>query len=437
MSTPFLRAGVARRVISPLSGTRLFGYPNERLGNEVADDLNATALVLQHNETFAAIISLDWCLIDEAEVALLRSEIQSATGIEPDNVSFCATHTHSGPITVRAWGWGEKDDDYLALARPRIVEAVVEAQQNLAAVEIGIGTTQTDIGVNRREVQLNDDVHLGFNQWGPRDRDLTVVRFQTAHEGSTPSTLATLVHVGAHPTSRGEEPSVSRDWPGVMMDRVETLTGAPVVFINGAFGDVAPRTSIGGVVGDGAIAGEEVGLRAAADAMRAWREIKEFSIPDLEIYSEVFPLPLESLPSREETETAFAACTGNENSFGTEGAEWNYWNAVSKAQDAPIQTSRNWQQTITRVGPLVIVPFAGEIFSEIALRLKHHSPFQFTLCAGTSNGSHGYYVTRDARPRGGYEVWVGKAYDAYLLADDIDDFFVQENLKLLQKMSES
>ena len=84
---------------------------------------------------------------------------------------------------------------------------------------------------------------------------------------------------------------------------------------------------------------------------------------------------------------------------------------------------------------LAIVPFAGEIFSEIALRIKHHSPFQYTLCAGTSNGSHGYYVTRDARARGGYEAWVARAYGAYILADDIDDFLVRENVRLLEKLN--
>ena len=434
MSTP-LHAGIARRDITPLAGTPLFGYPTKRLGNNVADALNVTALVLQYNVTTAAILSLDWCLIDEAEVALLRSEIHAATGIEPHHITICATHTHSAPIAVRAWGWGEADADYLALVRPRIVAAVAEARSTLAPVQTGFGAGQTDIGINRREIILDGNVTLGFNQWGPRDRDLTVVRFEKTDDASgSRSTLATLVHLCAHPTSRGLEPSVSRDWPGVMMDRLETLTGAPVVFINGAFGDVAPRTSIGGVVGDGAIAAEEVGLRAAADAIRVWQNIKNFTDADLEILRENMALPLSPLPSREEAETAFAAYAGHEDSYGDDGAEWHYWNAVLQAHNAEIQTTRDWAQTITRIGPLVLIPFAGEIFSEIALRLKFHSPFEYTLCAGTSNGSHGYYVSRDARARGGYEVWVAKAYGAYILADNIDDFFVQENLRLLEKL---
>lgn len=434
MSTQ-LQAGIARRDITPTPGTPLFGYPQDRRGHEVADALNATALVLQYGDTTAAIVSLDWCLIDESEVAVLRKEINAATGIEPLNITFSATHTHSGPTTIRAWGWGEPDAAYLELARPLIVEAVVEAQQGLAPVQTGIGVTQTDIGVNRREVLLDGNVTLGFNEWGPRDRDLTILRFEKTEAGSARRTLATLVHMNAHPTSRGGEPSVSRDWPGVMMDRLETLTKAPVVFINGAFGDVAPRTTIGGVTGDGAIAANEVGLRAAADAMRAWRSIKEWTDSDLEVHSENFAMPLSPLPAREEAESSFAGYAGQEHAYGTNGAEWNYWNAVLQAHDAPPRTTRDWQQTVTRIGPLVLIPFAGEIFSEIALRLKKASPFAHTLCAGTANGSHGYYVTRDARARGGYEVWVAKAYSPYILAENIDDYFVQENLRVLEKLS--
>ena len=46
----------------------------------------------------------------------------------------------------------------------------------------------------------------------------------------------------------------------------------------------------------------------------------------------------------------------------------------------------------------------------------------------------GYFVTREARPRGGYEVGVARCYGAHLFADDIDDVLVQENLKLLRQM---
>ena len=41
----------------------------------------------------------------------------------------------------------------------------------------------------------------------------------------------------------------------------------------------------------------------------------------------------------------------------------------------------------------------------------------------------------EARPRGGYELWAGKSAGAYLLADNIDDVLVSENLRRLRSLS--
>ena len=431
MSIPKLRAGIARQIITPPPGTLLFGYPRERRGDVVADGLNATALVLQNDSTIAALVSLDLCVIDEEETAKIREVASAQTGIAPQNITIHATHTHSGPATINTWGWGTKNNDYLDSIRPKIVQAIIEAQQSLQPVRVGFGVTKTDAGINRRELNLEGKVLLGFNEWGARDDDLTVVRFENEN-----GTLAQIIHLSAHPTSRGAESSVSRDWPGVMMDRVEKITGAKVLFINGAFGDVAPRTNIGGATGDGNAAATEVGLCAATDALRAFRSIKEFRNVPLELQFGEFELPYAPLPSVEETKNNIQKYAHAANAWGSENAEWHYWNAVLKAHEILPQSSKIIHQTITKLGPLAIVPFPGEVFSEIALRIKQHSPFQYTLCAGTCNDHLGYLVTREARARGGYEVWVMRAFSAYLLAENLDDVLVIENVKLLNEVFE-
>lgn len=424
-----LSAGIARQIITPPPGAPLFGYATERLGDLVADDLSATALVLQSDSTIAVLVSLDLCVIDEEETTKIREDASTQTGIPPEDITIHATHTHSGPATINLAGWGGRNSEYLDSIRPKIVQAIVEAQQTLQPVRVGFGVTKSDVGINRRELNLEGKVLLGFNEWGPRDDDLTVVRF----EGEN-GTVAQLIHLSAHPTSRGGEPSVSRDWPGVMMDRVERITGTKVLFINGSFGDVAPRTNTGGATGDGGAAATEVGLRAATDALRAFHSIKDFRDVPLELGFGEFELPYASLPSAEEAKAERDKYGDSQHAKGRDGAEWNYWNAVIKAHQQPLQSGRRIQQTITRIGSLAIVPFPGEAFSEIALRIKQHSPFQHSLCAGTCNGHLGYLVTRDARARGGYEVWVMRAFSPYLLAEDLDDVLVVENVKLLREL---
>ena len=112
--------------------------------------------------------------------------------------------------------------------------------------------------------------------------------------------------------------------------------------------------------------------------------------------------------------------------------EYNHNQSVIEAHQHPLLTGRPFAQTILCLGPLAIIPMPGEIFSGISLRLRQGSPFAYTLCCSVSNGSLGYVPTREARHRGGYECWVGKAVGPYLLADHIDDALVEQNLKVLR-----
>ena len=429
----YLLAGVGRTEITPSLGTALAGYPvQERVAETVRDPLHATALVLARGDCRAAIISLDWILIEAEEVAAIRHLVYEQTGIPPANVTVAAIQSHSAPRTFTAWGWGEKDRAYVAAVLPRIGEAVIQAVNNLQPARVGIGTTPSDVGVNRRQIRPNHTVALGVNPWGPYDPTMTVLRIEGAG-----GPLATLIHYGAHPTVfGGKSRAVSRDWPGIMIDRVEALTGAPALFINGAVGDVAPRTNFLGAVGDGETALLEVGTRAATDALRAYRGIKELRDLDLAVVTAEIQLPYRPLTDLAEATRQLAAAEANKDQWGQPMCDYRHWQAVVNAHREPPVTDITFAQTITRLGPVALVPFPGEPFTEIVLRLRDYSPFQHTLCASTTNGCLGYFVTRESLHRGGYEVWVGKAYGAYILAETIDDALIEANLSLLRALYE-
>jgi len=431
INKPHLEAGIFRANITPPLGTRLFGYPDpERLGLKIADPLAATVLALRSDGLVAAIVSLDWCLIDEDETAEIRLGVERATGIQQRNITVCATHTHSAPETVNAWGWGRKNVEYLRRTRVKVVRAAQKALNSARPVIVGIGAGQTSVGVNRREITTEGGVVLGVNDWGPRDDRVTVIRFE-----GTSGPVAQIVHMSAHPTTRGKEASISRDWPGVMCDRIETVTKTPVVFLNGAFGDVAPRMATRTSAGFGAQEAMEVGLRAGNDALAVWRQIKDFDSADLDVHHGELSLPYAPLEALEEAGAQLRRIKPLPHARGENGCLWKYWNAVRVGHGQHLNLSRSFPQTITRLGPVVIVPFPGEIFSEISLRLMKVSPYEHTLCAGATNGSLGYFVTREARARGGYEVWAGRSYGPQLFADNIDDALVQQNLSLLTEMS--
>jgi len=433
-----LKAGVGRSDVTPALGTRLGGYgTKDRPAESVHDPLHSTALVLERPPAKAAVISLDWLMIDEEDTETIRRGVHERTGIDPHAVTVCAIQTHTAPCTHTSWGWGGKEARYVAEALGKIIDSVAAADEALQPARVGIATTDSQVGVNRRGILKDSNTAFIADPHGQYDPTMTVLRFE-----SDGGPIATLVHYGAHNTAMGQLRVVSRDWAGVMIDRVEQLTGAPVMFVNGAVGDVGPRVNFlrngdfSAGVGDGPLAAMEVGFRAATDAMRAHQSIKEFrgDLP-LQTVSREIELPHAPLPEVSEARRQLADAEATKDQWGAPMRDYMYWRAVLDAHDKPPRSTRTFHQTITRVGPVVLVPFPGEPFAGIVLRVRRFSPFAYTLCASTTNGSLGYFVTREARHRGGYEVQSSRGNGPYLLAENIDDVLVTENLNLLDELA--
>ncbi len=369
-------------------------------------------------------------------VERIRSGINKRTGINKENISVCTIHSHSVPNTLNFWGWGTCENEYVESVLPEIIRSVDLAVEDLQEVEIGIAATESLVGVNRRSILEDGSVDFRGDPNGSFDPTMTVMHLKNKNGDS-----GIIVHYGAHCTAMGCNRLVSRDWSGVMKDRIESQFSAPVLFLNGAIGDVGPRTNklyAGGFSagqGDGIESIREVGYRAATDALRALVSIKEWRNDlKLNVLVEDIFIPYAPLESLEEAETAKAEWEARKDEFGTPMCEYMHACSVIEANKKAPLKGRDFTQTITQIGPVAIVPMPGEMFSGISLRIRQQSPFQYTLCCSVSNGSLAYLPTREARHRGGYETWVGKAAGSYLLADNIDDALVAENTKLLNKI---
>jgi hypothetical protein len=93
----------------------LAGYPvQDRHAETIRDPLHATPLVLARDDNRVAIISLDWILIEQEEVAEIRRLVHARTGIAPAHVTVAAIQSHSAPRTFSVFGWGDKDRAYVA-----------------------------------------------------------------------------------------------------------------------------------------------------------------------------------------------------------------------------------------------------------------------------------------------------------------------------------
>ncbi len=438
-----LKVGIAKVDITPPLGTQLAGYGDApRPAEEIHDPLYATAIVFEQENTKAAHISLDLTVVGNEEIEKMRKLSSEESEIQAHNINIGVIHTHSAPRTFSFDGWGEKDVKYIEeILIPKTIEAISLANKQTTPIKIGIGTTQTKVGINRRSVQEYHEYSFRVSPFddNPYDSTMTVVRFESIEEDKT---IATLIHASAHATAMGANRLISRDWPGVMIDRVESQTNAPAIFINGSYGDTGPRTNMlveagkfSAGAGDGIHSVYEVGYRAASDALWAHQSIKHFlDNIKLKTITEEIKLPTAPLPSIEEAKRQLEEWEPRKDESGAGKCNYRYWQRVIEAHNKPPIKYYPFRQTIIALGPIALVPLPGEPFTSINLRIRKHSPFQHTLICGGTNGAFCYIPDREARHRGGYETWVSRGMLTYLLADNIDDVLVEENTRLLSKL---
>jgi neutral ceramidase len=432
-----LYIGAGRAVITPPLGTILYGYAPGRSAESVNDDLTITCIAARSENITILLLSATLCLLSDSVSLRIRELVSEATDIPVANVILSATHTHSGPNTVSTSGWGAIDNEYIdKFVKPGAVKAAKDAANSLCPAKLGIGTTQSDVGVNRRQFDRDGNIFLGQCPWGIYDPQMTVLSFK----GEDGKIIVNLIHYCAHGTGSGCNPEVTRDWSGPMIDRLEEQTGGMTVFFNGAEGDIAPRVSNGNSAGNLKLA-LELGGKASIDAVRAWHSITDWSNAMVGVINEDIKLPYDPLPS-EETAKAEIERIGDIDKLPVNQHKYELinelqrWNSILAEYSSSkiLKTDLVLNQSIVYIGPVAFVPFPFEVFVEITLRIRAFSPYPYTLCLSNTNGSYSYFPSQDQICRGGYEVWMFKCANAYKLRDDADNYSVTENLRMLDKL---
>lgn len=227
--------------------------------------LGARALVLStHNGPTVALVSLDLVVTTRALHARVATRVERL-GIEPAGLLLCATHTHSGPggLLRDRLAATVGTDHFQPAIEDAVVDAVVvavrEAVEALAPATLSVAhlvrSAEQRVGRDRGPVA------------GPPEQ---VHGLLVRDEAGRP--VGAVVHAAVHPTVRRREwDRFDRDLAGAIEVRLgQELGGVPALFINGAFGDVAPAPTPGVPEGDARLAAlSTIAVRGLADALRA------------------------------------------------------------------------------------------------------------------------------------------------------------------------
>ena len=437
-----LYLGVGRAVITPKIGTALCGYVPDHFSESVNDDLTVTAFYFQTDSTVALMITATVCEIQTELCDELRAELASTYHVPLEQIILCCTHTHSGPNLMGAVGWGDIDREYLeTVFRPRLHDAVRTALESPQPVRMGVGVGESLVGINRREIRPNGDVWLGQNPWGPFDPKMTILSFI----GTDNQCVANIIHYGAHGTAAGRNVEISRDWSGVMTDRLEEESGGITAFFNGPEGDVGPRLTNGHTVGflkdttnkyhlGNIKMAMELGGVAAQDALRIYRTIRAYSVPSLKALCADTTVPLTPRIPLEEARVEYEKYK-----------EYNInWQAAKKEHYRQIVASYengkkdepyfHFPQTLVRIGEIIFASYPYELFSEIGLRVAREVKDARVLSLSNANGGEGYFVTEDQICRGGYEIDMFLNGKPQGYRPDGDTHLVLETLKNIEAL---
>lgn len=469
-----LQAGVGRVVITPPIGIRMLGYTvQECVSESVERELVATALVLCDGQTKVALIACDIAVIQSPHADRIRGRIGESLGIPATHVLINASHTHLGP-TLPGWQveYSPKQEElqrsYLATLEDSLANVAQRANCQLQPARIGAGKGAAPIGINRREKLPDGRIVIGENPDGAVDHEIGVIRL----DDLSGSPIATVMIAAAHTVVLGPKTSqLSPDYVGPAREIVESATGAPSLFLQGAAGNVNPRCGIGTGGAEQYDDLHRIGAMLGGEVLKTWSQIRmhnqhgprkivqsvatvsvwdyeplpEACIEHFEVIEQRTTLPMAPLPDRRTAEKKLVECQQQLDKAqvaGTSGAVNVAERLVQWAElvlrkidlgESPTQDLICWALQINDIG---IVAVNGEPFAELALEVKRRSSVGQTFFLGYSNGCVGYLPTPEAFDEGGMEV--NESYQNYMLPTGFTREWgpavIETSLDLLQRL---
>jgi hypothetical protein len=243
------RAAVVKVDITPDNSQYLIGY-QERKSTGIYDRIYHRIIVLDDGNSQFVLASTEICILSPVEYELVAGQLRKEFGIDPVNFWWSTTHTHSAPevgtpgiykIYMGERNKHEIDLVYTAAVKQKLIEGVREARQKLIPAKLGAGWGYSQANINRRAVDTDGRASLGINPDGPVDSKIGLIKIEK-EDGAT---LALIANYPIHGTVMGgTHLEISGDAPGVVSKYLEEKIGAPVIFTNGAAGNLAPIYSV-------------------------------------------------------------------------------------------------------------------------------------------------------------------------------------------------
>ena len=379
------RASVVKMDITPDKTKMLLGYA-ARQSTGINDRIYHRIVAMDDGVKQFFLVSTDICVMSPSEYDHVAAILQKDLGIDPENFWWTLTHTHSAP-EVGVPGLPEVfmgdrykhdvDTAYTSLVERSLIKGITEARNKLAKAKLGVGWGFSQANINRRAIDVDGKASLGLNPEGAVDRKIGLIRLDK--EDGSP--LALIANYAIHGTVLGPaQTEISGDAPGIVSEYVEQKLGVPLLFINGAAGNLAPIYSVypnpkaGHLSQFKVLLGDKI-LSANKEIVSSRSDIKLFT------GSLIIETPRKPNLSWPKDLSRYTQTLANGDHQVLLPARFLKIN-----EDVAI-----WSLPV-------------ELFCEISNEIRDRSPFPFTFFYGYTNGWLGYLPTEKEWKYGGYEI---------------------------------
>ena len=330
-----------------------YGFWKDRGPARGTHDLLTVRTVCIEVDTAVCLVVLDSLGIPGPLATQIKQTAAIQSGVPADNILISATHTHAAPDLLGLWGGSPAS--YRASIIDEVAATVASAYHGRVASNLTFAEG-TGKAHNRRGWEFTDD-------------DLGLLAI---HDPGDETLLGAIVFFAAHPViSPMENHELSSDFVHYLREELTTKLNAPIIYFNGAIGDVNPSEQR---EDDFWPAADAYG-KALANQVTALIHKLEPLQPTLTLDRETVRFPVEN------TTLNIAGLLGLLDA-NTKGPFW----------DRSIDANLN---LLTIGSQLNIVTLPGEATTRLGLTLKRQLPGDYAVIIGQTEDSLGYMIPRD------------------------------------------
>jgi hypothetical protein len=417
-----LKFQVVETDITPPLGiySRNWGAAKFDVATGLHKPLYMTCLVTQSAEGKIAVIiaaDLGWWKNNDDELNLRRG-ILTECGLNEEQLLFCLSHTHAGPSICSH----DKDQvggayiiPYLEFLQRTAIANIQSARANLIDGFLSWEYGCCDLAT-KRDLCLNGEYLIGYDPSAMADQTLLLGKLSD----SQGALKAVICNYACHPTTFAHENTLlSPDYVGPMRELISQQKNVPVIFLQGASGDLAPKKQYIEDVEIVNANGRKLGYAVLATLENSGLKNEQWTFDHalqsgapLAIFqqNEIIPstlfkqhkleieIPYKQLASVEEIEKEFEACEDRV-------LKDRLWRKLNTRKSIGEQTHATLPVWIWQFGEAFIIAQSNEVYSICQEQIRARFKGRFIAFINIANGYLGYLPPADLYGKDIYAVW--------------------------------